>query len=83
MSANFQQPSAPQTEHHVSLLGQLAVVSHHDDGSALLSGQPGQELHHPAAVVLVQVAGGFVRQDDLRACRQGTGDRHTLLLAAG
>jgi hypothetical protein len=42
-----------------------------------------QQLHHAARHLRVQVAGGFVRQQQARAAGQRAGDRRALLLAAG
>ena len=40
-------------------------------------------LHHVAARLVVQVAGGLVGEDDVGALDQRAGDGHALLLAAG
>ncbi|KAI1691052.1 hypothetical protein DdX_22143 [Ditylenchus destructor] len=69
---------------HIALRawGQFRVVGDHHDGGAggvdLL-----QQFHHPARHLRVQVAGRFVGQQQARAAGQGTGDRRSLLLAAG
>jgi hypothetical protein len=57
-------------------------VGDHDHGHARQA-QPGQKLHHLAAVLLVQVARGLVGQEDGRPVDQGPGHRRPLLLSAG
>ena len=64
-------------------LGHLGIVGHHDDAALLLVGQPLESLHDHPPVVAVQTAGGLVGQDHPAARRQGPGDGHPLLLAAG
>ncbi len=44
---------------------------------------PGQHLHHRIAVRGVEIAGGFVREDDLRIGDERPRHGHALLLAAG
>ena len=57
------------------------VVRNHADGRA--SGvQLAQQLHHRFAVVRVEVAGRFVRQQHRRLANERTRHRDTLLLAA-
>ena len=42
-----------------------------------------EQVHDILAALGVQCAGGFVRKNDLTAVHHGTGNGHTLLLAAG
>src|SRR3954447_23050656 len=58
------------------------VVGSHDHGGAVLV-DPVQHVHDPHRGGGVQVAGGFVRQQDARLVDDGAGDGHALLLAAG
>ncbi|MCR6657697.1 MAG: hypothetical protein NVV63_18240 [Opitutus sp.] len=54
-----------------------------DDGDAILLVELLEELHDLAALVGVQVAGGFVGEDDRGFGDQRAGDAHELLLTAG
>ena len=54
----------------------------HHDGGAVFVELP-EELEDAVGGFAVQVAGGLVREDDLRAVEQGAGDGDALLLAAG
>ncbi len=62
--------------------GHVVLVGDHDDGHPLRV-QIGQHLHDLVAAFLVEVAGGLVGQDHLRAGHQRPRDRHPLLLPAG
>ena len=62
--------------------GVLLAVGYHHDGRAFLV-QFLQQVHHLLAVLGVEVTGGLVREDQLRAGHDGTGDGHTLLLTGG
>ena len=42
-----------------------------------------EQIHHAAASFDVKTAGRFIRQQQARPRREGSGDRHALLLAAG
>ena len=55
-------------------------MGHHDDGGAFAV-QLGQQLHHFLAVGGVEIAGGFVGQDQLGPGHHGAGDGDALLLA--
>ncbi len=64
-------------------IGGVALrVGHHDDGGALVV-QLAEQLHHLAAVLRVEVAGGLVGKDELGTGDDGTGDGDALLLTAG
>ena len=52
----------------------LAVVRDQQNGLPLLHGKPAQQRQDRRGVFVVQVAGGLVRQDDLRVSRQGAGE---------
>ena len=59
------------------------VVMGDEDHSVPLPVQLFQKAQHLPTGAGVQCAGGLVSQDDRRAARQGPGDGHPLLLAAG
>ena len=61
--------------------GVFGAVGDHDDGGAF-GVEFGEEAHHLASVLAVEVAGGLVGEDELGMAHTGTGDGHTLLLAA-
>ena len=65
------------------MLGQLRIVRNHDDAFAALMGQPSEDRNHLLRGMDVQIAGRLVGNDDLAAGREGAGDGHALLLAAG
>src|SRR4249919_1761634 len=69
---------------HVALRarGEFRVVGHHHDGGALAVDFL-QQLHHPARHLRVEVAGGFVGEQQARRAGERTRDGGTLLLAAG
>ena len=71
-----------QLEHLIGLGGDLGTVRHDDHALAL---RMRQILENPHDVILrgeVEVAGGFVGQDNLWIVAQRAGDGHTLLLTA-
>ena len=59
----------------------LGVRDHHD-GLALLFVEFPEYFHHPGCGCLVQVAGGFVRQDDWRIVDECACDGDALLFSA-
>src|SRR5438067_8004696 len=58
------------------------IVRHHDQRRPALV-QLGEQLHHRLTVLRVEVPGRLVGEEDERIARDGAGDRHALLLAAG
>lgn len=54
-----------------------------DDGHAVVAVQFAEELHDLAALVGVEVAGGFVGENEGGLGDEGAGDAEGLLLAAG
>ena len=58
-------------------------VSDLDDGHAVVAVQFAEELHDLAALVGVEVAGGFVGENEGGLVDEGAGDAEGLLLAAG
>ena len=59
------------------------VVGDHDDGQPSLRVQLEEDVEDRPAGLRIEVAGGFVREDETRLRDQRAGDRHALLLAAG
>jgi hypothetical protein len=62
---------------------QRLVVGHQHERALVLAVEREQELDDLRPGGGVEVAGGLVGQDEPRPQRQGPGDRHALLLAAG
>ena len=62
--------------------GQGAVVGDDDDGAALFAAGGLQQRQHLLAGFVVQRAGGFIAQQDLRVFGQCAGDGNALLLTA-
>ena len=58
-------------------------MGHHQHRAALLLGQPLQQLHHLAAGAGIEGGGGLIGEQQLGLRREGPGNRHPLLLAAG
>ena len=59
------------------------VVGDHDHGLAELVDRAAEELEGLGRGAAVEVAGGFVGEDDLGVAREGSGDGDALLLPAG
>src|SRR5947199_311789 len=60
----------------------ISIMSDDDDGQPILFVQALQHLQNVLGRARIEVAGGLIREEQLRAVDQGTGDRDTLLLAA-
>ena len=58
------------------------IMRHQDQGYAFFLIQFQKQFHDLFSGFGIQVAGGFIRQNNRRVIDQGAGDRHTLLLAA-
>src|SRR5262245_54351513 len=71
-----------QADDAASPLGDVVLVSDHDDGLTGLV-ELAQHLHDLVAGVRVEIAGRLVGEDDVRVVDQRPGDRNALLLAAG
>ena len=67
----------------ISISGDARVVRDHDDGAVVLFRYIPQQTGDFVAGVCVEVAGGFVGQDERGLSHQGAGNRHTLLFATG
>jgi hypothetical protein len=63
--------------------GGLGVVRDHHDGLAEFAVQLVQQVQHLGGGHAVEVAGGFVGDDQRRVGHQCAGNGHALLLAAG
>ena len=74
--------SVAETDDPFGVRGDVVLVRHHDDRASLVV-QPGEQLHDLQGRFRVQVAGGFIRQNEIRIVDQAAGDGHALLLAAG
>ena len=72
-----------QSHHPVHFCRQPFVVGCHKRGASFLPDQLEEFGEHRVGGLLVEIAGGFVGQDQWRAIGEGAGDRHALLLAAG
>ena len=72
-----------QPEYHISLLRQLVGVSNDHHTLVHLVGALFKNFRDVLGGVLVQIAGRLVRKNHRGLACQGTGDGHTLLLAAG
>ena len=66
-----------------ALSASALLVRHQHQGGALFAIQRQQQFQHDAAGGSVEVAGGFVGQENGRTQREGARQRHALLLAAG
>jgi hypothetical protein len=64
-------------------LGRLGVVGNHEDGLVKLAAGLTEHLEDGVGVLCVEVAGGFVGEDDGWAVDEGASDSYALLLASG
>src|SRR5260221_1824882 len=72
--------------HHqyaVGVRGSSGVMCHQHGGLPILAAEPGEQAHHLAAGVPVEVSRGLVGEKHGRLRRKGAGDGDALLLAAG
>ena len=72
-----------EVQHAIRVGGGDGIVRDHGDGLAVHAGGLLQQPQHLAAGPGVQVAGGLVGEHEVGRRREGAGDRHALLLAAG
>src|SRR5215467_3651348 len=75
-------PAVFELDDSVAVGGVSLGVCNLDDGGAAFV-EPLKELHDLFALSGVQVASGFVRENELRRHDDGAGDAYKLLLAAG
>src|SRR5580698_6430242 len=74
-------PAIGDIDDAVPVLGILLVVSHLNDRGSLVI-QALEEIHDLLALARMQIAGGFIGQDDFGTRNDGPRDSHQLLLAA-
>jgi hypothetical protein len=70
-------------EDAVAGAGEIGVVGDDDEGFAAFVGEIEEEGHDFGAVFGVEVAGGFVGEEDIGIVDEGAGDGGALLFAAG
>src|SRR5262245_59751413 len=63
--------------------GDVRVMRHDDDGRATLGGHLVDQVEHPIPVVVAELAGGFVGQQEGRSRSHRAGQREPLSLTAG
>src|SRR5699024_10457952 len=76
-------PAVGEGDDAVGALGGVPLVGHHDDGLPELVDREPQEVEHLLGGAGVEVAGGFVGEDDRWGGHQSAGDRDALDLTAG
>src|SRR5688572_19421357 len=62
---------------------QFLVVGYEDEGGAGFSVEVEEKFDDAMARLGIEIAGGFVGEEDLRAIDEGARDGHALLLATG
>ena len=67
----------------LAFVGEVLVVGDDDEGDAFFAVELEEEVHDVFAGDGVEVAGGFVGEDDFGVVDDGTGDADALFLAAG
>src|SRR5215471_4034374 len=67
----------------LSAVGDGGVVGDEDERELVVAAEFAQQGDDVVAGVLIEVAGGFVRQQHFGLFGEGAGDRDALLLAAG
>ena len=72
-----------QSEHAVRALRQRKIVGCKNRSQMMRPVQALHEFEYRLRISLVQIAGRFVSQEQLRPSHQGPGNRHALLLTAG
>src|SRR5258707_6958710 len=75
-------PPILQLDHPAAVAGVDFRMGHLNDRGSLLI-QPAEELHNFERLPRMQIAGGFVGQNDLRIAGHRAGHAHQLLLSAG
>src|SRR5215467_702030 len=76
-------PPVGEEDHLVGVAGGRGVVGDHDDGLAELAHAAAEQVQHLRTGPGIEVAGGLVGEDDLRAAGQCPRDGDALLLPAG
>ena len=77
----FHDLTVEQVDDAVGVASVALRVGHHDDGGAFLV-EVGEQVHHLATVLRVEVTCRFVGEDELGVGDDGAGDGHPLLLTA-
>ena len=72
-----------QAHHALAAPRQAVLMRDQEQGGAAFGIQREQQIGDGRAIGAVEIAGGFVGEQDLRPRRQRAGQRHALLLAAG
>jgi hypothetical protein len=75
-------PAVAQHDEPVRPRRMAGIVRYHEDGLPARVGQAAQQIHDLAAAATIEIARGFVGQEDERLNDQGPGDGHPLLFAA-
>ena len=80
----FNGPENPriQLPNRITLDGNFLVMRHDYRSQALLAVELANHLKDRVAGSMIQVAGGLIRQEQLRPGNQCPGDRHPLLFSA-
>ena len=77
------QPALTQLQHPVGLLRERRIVGHDEQRRRARAGQRQQQRQHLARALLVEIAGGLVRQQQARLVHQRARDGDALLFASG
>ncbi len=72
-----------EMDHSARVSRHIVFVSHHEDGDAALTVEFGDELHDLAAALGIEIASGFIGQEDGRVSDDGARDGDSLLLSTG
>jgi hypothetical protein len=75
------QLAIPQTHNPISLQGDFAIMRHDNQGQTFLPVQVTQELYDLLPGFHIQVAGGFVSQEQVWGIDQGSSNRYALLFS--
>ena len=77
------QPPIAQPENVIEPIQNHFVMSHDDNRSALINGDPTQQIHNDAGARRIERRGRFVGKYDARPICERPGDCHPLGFAAG
>ena len=81
--AFFDNHAVVDADDALGVTGDILVVGDEDDGETFLLVELLQHPEHFDGGAGVEIAGGLVGEEELRAVDEGAGDGHALLLAAG
>jgi hypothetical protein len=79
----FNDRAVADDEGAVAGAGEVVIVGDDDEGHLVVGGEADEHVHDGGGVLGVEVAGGFVGEEDVGLVGDGTGDGDALLLAAG